>query len=413
MKLRNHEGLPNSLEEIFASPLLAGVKPAQDRAAAHSDPAVSNFLEIVEFAHAHRRLPIADDPTERSLARRLKAYQDNPDLAAKVREHDDCGLLGPEPEKPKREDKEEAAESSPPSSIDDILAGDSLGLLDGVRSDIFDLRHVDRFEEKEKAQPDEIGRRGPCQDFWRYESLFHEVRKLLGTKTVMLAQPREAHIRTGSLFIVRGQICYVGTELKGREGALNKGSENKRYHVVFDNGTEVNILAHSFANALYADAHSKFIDARRNLFSSESLVISGKDRPTGFVYVLETLSQAPELAELKNRRALVKIGYCTQTVRERTANAEHEQTYLCAKVRIAAEIACFNLNPKAFEKLVHAFLCKQQLQVRLRDRTGKTYRPKEWFTVDVETAVEICRHIVAGDIGQYRMDDTTGEMVKK
>lgn len=408
MKLRNHK--PKSLEEIFASPLLADVTPAETRTSSHSDPVVSNFLEIVDFVHAHNRQPIIDDPTEKSLARRLKAYQGDPGLAAKVRQYDDCGLLQPEPEP---EEKKEEVVSKKPTSIDDIFSNDTLGLLDDVRTDIFELTHVDPAKPKDRAQPDEIGRRRPCQDFWRYEGLFYEIRRLLNTTSVMLTQPREAQIRTGSLFILKGQICYVGAELKGREGAKNRGAENKRFHLVFDNGTEANLLQHSIANVLSADPHSKFIDTRKNLFSTESVIITGEDKPTGFVYVLETESKAPELAELKGRHTLVKIGYSTQAVRERIARAEREQTYLCAKVKIVAEIACFNLNPHAFEKLIHAFLYKQRLQIKLRDRRGNVYEPKEWFCVCKETAVEICRHIVAGDIGQYRMDDTTGELIKK
>ena len=154
MKLRNHK--PKSLEEIFASPLLADVTPAETRTSSHSDPVVSNFLEIVDFVHAHNRQPIIDDPTEKSLARRLKAYQGDPGLAAKVRQYDDCGLLQPEPEP---EEKKEEVVSKKPTSIDDIFSNDTLGLLDDVRTDIFELTHVDPAKPKDRAQPDEIGRR--------------------------------------------------------------------------------------------------------------------------------------------------------------------------------------------------------------------------------------------------------------
>ncbi len=110
----------------------------------------------------------------------------------------------------------------------------------------------------------------------------------------------------------------------------------------------------------------------------------------------------------------MKIGYSTQTVDERIAGAEKEQTYLCAPVRKAAEIACFNLDPQKFENLVHAFLNKQRLGIKLVNRhTGKVYEPQEWFIVSVRTAVEVCKHIIAGDIMKYRMNSVTGEIVKK
>nr|MCR5259974.1 GIY-YIG nuclease family protein [Desulfovibrio sp.] len=131
-------------------------------------------------------------------------------------------------------------------------------------------------------------------------------------------------------------------------------------------------------------------------------------------YVLETLSTAPELAKLTARRHLVKIGYSTQPVDKRIAGAEKDQTYLCAPVRQAAEIAGNNLNLQRFEHLIHGFLNKQKLAVKLVNaRTGKVYEPKEWFTASVQTAIDVCRHIVNGDISLYRMNNVTGEIVKK
>jgi hypothetical protein len=45
--------------------------------------------------------------------------------------------------------------------------------------------------------------------------------------------------------------------------------------------------------------------------------------------------------------------------------------------------------------------------------SGKPYHPEEWFSVSVETAVEVCNRIIDGTIVQYRMDNTTGVIVKK
>lgn len=46
-------------------------------------------------------------------------------------------------------------------------------------------------------------------------------------------------------------------------------------------------------------------------------------------------------------------------------------------------------------------------------KTGKTYFPKEWFTVDWETAVAVCEHIIQGTITQYRMDNVSGKIVER
>ena len=64
--------------------------------------------------------------------------------------------------------------------------------------------------------------------------------------------------------------------------------------------------------------------------------------------------------------------------------------------------------------MIHGFLNKQKLAVKLVNaRTGKVYEPKEWFKVSVQTAIDVCRHIVDGDISLYRMNNVTGEIVKK
>lgn len=44
---------------------------------------------------------------------------------------------------------------------------------------------------------------------------------------------------------------------------------------------------------------------------------------------------------------------------------------------------------------------------------GKAYKPEEWFAVDMNTAVEVCQHIIDGTITQYRVDNTSGNIVKK
>lgn len=118
------------------------------------------------------------------------------------------------------------------------------------------------------------------------------------------------------------------------------------------------------------------------------------------------------LADLKQQGRLVKIGYSSQSVEERTKNAAVDPTYLEAPVRILASLDCFNLNPQKVEHLIHAFLSKQRINMTLISSKGKPYRPTEWFSVDLQTAIAVAEHIVAGDIMKYRMDNTTGRIKK-
>ncbi len=404
--------LPRTLDDILNGEddlgLLKDVLPAKPKAKASTDPVVQNFLEIVAFIDAHGREPSPENLGEKLLAQRLYAYRLNSQFAERVRQYDTCGLLNgninkPEPVAPAKEIEV--------SSLDDIFASDTLGLLDDIDTSIFKMEHV--AAPKDKDTPDEIAQRKPCADFYNYQRFFEDMHKLLNTNAVIVKDTiREADVREGHAFIVNGMMCYVDKILK--TGIITTdGRDNPRYRVVFDNGTETNLLRYSLVKALSYDPHSKYIDTDLNLFSDGSIKITRKDRPTGFVYVLGTDSKAPELATLKASKKLVKIGYSTQPVEKRISNAEKESTYLFAPVRILGKIDCFNLNPHSFEQLIHAFLADQRLNMTLKDASGHSYRPEEWFTVDAKTALEICQRIIDGTIVQYRMDNVSGKIVKR
>jgi hypothetical protein len=71
------------------------------------------------------------------------------------------------------------------------------------------------------------------------------------------------------------------------------------------------------------------------------------------------------------------------------------------------------MNPQKFESLIHAFLAAQRLVMELTGRDGRKYHPKEWFSVPLDTAREVIRRIIDGTIIQYRIDNTTGQIIQK
>ena len=71
------------------------------------------------------------------------------------------------------------------------------------------------------------------------------------------------------------------------------------------------------------------------------------------------------------------------------------------------------MDPYRFESLIHGFLAVQRLNVELIGTDGKRYRPREWFAVSLEVAKEVIVRIMDKTIVQYRMDNTTGQIVKK
>ena len=422
MKLRlTPRNMATSLDAIFAEEddldLLSCVVPAKKKTASASDPAVTAFLELLVFYETHMREPDKSIPEEMPLAWRLKGYRTRPELRVKVLEYDSVGLLSEKAAAPVPcESLPDAPDVAPVAvrevtSLDDIFDDDDdLGLLSGLDTSIFTVAPA--ASSTDKDMPDEIASRKPCEDFYLYEKFFQDVQGILNTKAVMLERfSSESEAAVGQIFILRGQLCYVDRILKADTSDSKR--ENPRLRVIFENGTEADLLKRSLARALYKDPHGRRINFDLNLFSNQSFTILHGEKPTGFIYILGSETTATALARFKNTGKLVKIGYSSQNVQDRIKNANADPTYLEAPVRLLAQIECFNLNPQKFENLIHAFLYQQRLNMTLISASGKPYHPEEWFAVSVETAVEVCNRIIDGTIVQYRMDNTTGGIVKK
>ncbi len=396
--------IPQSLEELFAHDelgLLADVQPAQKKTSNSSDPVVNNFLELLEFVNTTGREPsLSGEIKEKALAQRLSAYRNNKAYARKVREYDTLGLLN-----------SSDTAFADKKSWEDIFANDTLGLLDDVDSSIYQLRHV--ADSNERDVPDEIAAQKPCRDFYKFEKLFQDIHLALKSGAVAAVRFRkEDSVKVGSVFVLRGLLCYVEAVIKDYDKGTGK---YPRLRVIFENETEIDYLKHSLIRALFKDPHAKFVDFRNQLTSDASLEnITSKDRVTGYIYILYSKSTAPALAPYINSGRLVKIGYTTQEVAERIKNAENDPTYLEAPVEIIDVLNCYkNLDPHKFEQTIHTFLSEQRLMLKLISKTGKIYHPKEWFIVNYETALAVCKHIADGTIAQYRMDNVSGKIVKR
>lgn len=169
-------------------------------------------------------------------------------------------------------------------------------------SDITELRHVRTSAEKRAAE--EIANRQKCEDFDSFKSLFQQIQKEIESGTRQ-TRPFElkAEIRPGTWFIVGGQKAYVA-EL-GEVFTNDQGRTDARLRVIFDNGTESNMLMRSLQRALNKDEAGRRITdpIAGPLFSDQP---TESDQAAGTIYVLRSKSDHP-LAQLRRFRRCRKI----------------------------------------------------------------------------------------------------------
>ncbi|MBK5073628.1 GIY-YIG nuclease family protein [Budviciaceae bacterium CWB-B4] len=371
----------------------------------------NQFSEIVAYYELHGRLPTEGNMVsldEKRLARRLTSIKENPDLCLQLRSIDFYNLL--ESNSSDYIHTNLAAESESPAyinkselvtSLEDIFADDDDELLNFDEPDIFSITHVsvDR-----KEQPDEIAQRQTCPDFQRFEPLFLQLRG--GLKNGIFSLERFTHklkISEGDFFVLNGVVGYVHS---AGERLREYSTYNARLHLIFENGTEMNMLYQSLTHGLVRDK-----EGRKVQLNGQKLIPSDVSVPSGLVYILATKSKDPALIPYKQN--LYKIGFTETTVEQRIKNAEKDRTFLEAPVRIVAASQCFNLNAQKLEALVHGFLATRRLNITLKSHTGQVYTPKEWFNVPLATVQAVIQYVVDGTISQYRLDNTTGKIVSK
>jgi len=392
------------LEDILETdPLgLLYVKPKASAISA-DERLVARFEEISDFVREHGREPTESrDIKERRLYSRLKGLRENPEKAAALAEFDAFKLLGevvmPEPKEI--------------NTIDDVLEDDALGLLgenisdEADPNDIFTLKNVP----KSINMPDHIAKRKPCKEFDQFAPLFkryHADLKSGEKKTRRFTS--ELQIAIGEVFILQGMMVYVANV--GEKEKRGFGNVNARLYCVFENGTESNMLLRSLAAALWKDENSRqVIDAVESDIFDESEQVTSEDKATGYIYVLCSLSNDPQISAIEN---LYKIGFSSQSVKQRIQNAAQEPTYLMGDVSVVTEFQTYNLNPQKLEMLLHTFFAESCLNLDVFDSEGKRYTPREWFVVPlhvIEIAVQL---LINGDIVNYRYDSQRQEIIVK
>ncbi len=388
------DALYEELSEFAPPEKKTGLSPREERI-------IAGFEDIQRFVeqHGHRPRHGAElDIFERLYAVRLDRLRELEDCRILLAAYDHQGLLG--------DNEIEQSEASNALDDDELLA--ELREMTGA-GDIIQLRHVRSGAEKRAAE--EVASREVCENFHEFKPLFKKIgrelksgiRQSRSLKTITLDD-----IQQGTFFISGGQIAYIA---EVGESFINEyDRRDSRLRVIYDNGTESNVLQRSFQRALHYDEAARVItepDAGP-LFSQ---TWDNDDIESGTIYVLRSLSDHPFVAE--NRELIHKIGVTGGKVETRIADAAHDATYLLAEVEIVLTYKLAGIHRVKLENLLHRIFASARLDLTIEDRFGRPVKPREWFVVPLQVIDEAIQRIRDGSITEVVYEPGMARLVER
>jgi hypothetical protein len=392
----NLDELAQELAE-FAEPQKKGGPPPREERIIAGFEEIQRFVEKKGHAPQHGE---GRDIFERLYAVRLDRLRGLADYRALLVPLDHQGLL-------------KGAQTLVAELPEDIDEDELMAELSGAAGEgaISELRHVRASVEKRAAE--EIAQRKKCEDFETFRPFFEAVRRDLksGVRQTLpvhnFDEIKLAEIQKGEFFIVEGQMAYVAEV--GESIRTKYERTDSRLRVIYDNGTENDVLQRSFQRALHRDETARLLTnpSAGPLFGDESV---GDDLASGTVYVLRSKSENPVFAA--NRDVLHKIGVTGGRIENRIANASLDPTFLLADVEVVATYELYNVNRVKLENLIHRVFDPAQLDIEVKDRFGNPVKPREWFLVPVFVVDEAVRRIRDGTITDYVYDPSQARLIR-
>lgn len=362
---------------------------------AEEERVIAGFEEIQNFVKEHKRLPLHGEENEifeRLYAVRLEKIKKNQEFVKLLKDLDHQNILSGE--------TKNLVEVS-----DDLDDNELLNLLEVEQEEdsITNLKHVRTRAEKRAVE--EFANRTLCEDFDKYKPLFEKTKKEIENgfrETIRFRKDAgftKTVIKEKLFVIVRGQMGYIAH--KGEIFKAPNGEEDARLRVIYDNGTENDLLQRSLIRAMYKDKTSRFVTSPDSglLFSGE---FESDDLESGTIYVLRSNSKNPVITD--NREIFHKIGVTGNDIKKRIQNAKNDPTFLMADVEVVATYKLANIKRHKLESLIQSFFKNAKLDFDIKDRFGKPVNPKEWFLVPIFIIDEVVEKIKDGTIEDYYYD---------
>ena len=365
---------------------------------AREERIIAGFEDIQKFFEEHKRAPAhgeGRDIFERLYAVRLDRLREQEECRSLLADLDKHGLLSGSP----------AARDNVEQLDDESLLAE-LGIEKESGNDLTTLKHVKSRAEIRAAE--EIAERTVCADFDKFKPLFERVRHDLkrGVRETR-SFARMAEIKQGEFFIVGGQMAYVAKV--GDEFVTDYDRRDSRLRVIYDNGTESDVLLRSLQRALHRDEAGRRITnpSAGPLFGSDQ---DDDDMESGTIYVLRSKSDHPQI--VAHRDLIHKIGVTGGDVSTRITNAEKDATYLLADVEVIAEYKLYNINRIKLENLLHRIFAPARLDLEISDRFGQPVKPREWYLVPLAIIDEVVAKIRDNTITQFAYNPSTVSLEK-
>ena len=360
---------------------------------------IAGFEEVQRFVEEHGRRPQHGedkDIFERLYAVRLDRLNELGSCRELLLPMDHQGLLNA---------GEDSAFESEAEMDDDALL-EALG-VEAEAGSVEELKYVRTHNERSAAE--EVAQRERCEDFEQYKVLFDQVKEDLeaGTRQ-MIRCDNKTDVKIGDLLVLKGQTAYIANA--GEEFTDGEGRVDCRLRVIYSNGTESKMLRRSFQRRLWEDDTARRITTPSDMGPLFSDQVVEEDRASGTIYVLRSQSNDSFIKE--HRELIHKIGFTNGSVDRRIADAANEPTYLLADVEVVKTYRLYNLNANKLENLFHKLFATAKLDIEMKDRFGKPYKPREWFLVPLEAIKDAVERLKDGTLSDYVYDPKEARIVR-
>lgn len=280
----------------------------------------------------------------------------------------------------------------------DAIFGDPLMNVSCEEAKLFDVPNDMKKAMQLKKKPDYVAQRTLCENFEQYRPLFIKVHQdMKEGKRNLIRIAKTTNLQEGHFYISGGQLLYLEKIIEKKR--IKNGMIDGRTRCIYENGTESDILLQTLRKSVVGDGYAVTEleeEIKEKFFTNKDIV--SEDKITGYIYVLQSLSDNPEIASVKD---LYKIGFTTMSVEERIKNAENDPTYLMAPVKVMSSYKVVNMNSHKFEEILHQVLANINFNVKVTDNNGEMHKATEWYVAPIAIIDIIIEKIMSGDIIHY------------